>query len=115
MLAEGTRIRIYERATFKYVTDQQVLEDQAIHGFTDFKILPYAYEFYVWGGRQIRKITILKTKPIDSIKLGPIAVVADWLLKAVNLISEKALGLKALLLTAHNTLLGLRNVTQYDE
>ena len=110
LIGEGTHIVVYERTTSKYVTRQKLLSNQSIHGFTDCLVLPYVYEIYAWGGRQIRKITITKTKTTDSIKVGPLIATADWLLQVTSFSSAESLGFEVLLLTAHNVLLGLRGI-----
>ena len=115
MIGEGTHIVVYERSTFKYITRQKILNNQPIHGFTDCLTSAYAYEIYAWGGRQIRKIIITKTKSTDSIKVGPLIATSDWLLQVASFCSGESLGLEVLLLTAHNVLLGLRKVSKDDQ
>ena len=110
LVGEGTHVQIYERASLKHVIKQKILNDQVVHGFAHCLIPSYACEVYAWGGRQIRKITIAKSESTDSIQLGSVNVISDWILQVVSFNSGESLGFEVLLLTAHNVLLGLRKV-----
>ena len=110
LIGEGTHVQIYDRISLKHVTRQRILDDQAIHGLTDSLSRSSSYEFFAWGGRQIRKFIIWKSNSTASVELSPLIGIPDWLLQVVASSDVKALGFHAILITAHNVLFGLRGL-----
>lgn len=114
LIGEGTHIQVYDRASLNHVTRQQLLHDQAIHGFTNSLSRSCSHEYYAWGGRQIRRFIIRRSGSIVSVDLGPLIGIPDWLLQVVVSPDIEAFGFDALFVTAHNVLFGLQRQVGND-